>query len=68
MAVHLAATEKLVNEARRIGRHKTKRETVVTALQEYIERRKQLRILDLFGTVEYHPKYDYKAERRRRRG
>ena len=37
------------------------------ALAEYVKRRKQLRILEVFGTVDFDPKYDYKAERRRKR-
>ena len=67
MATNLALDDRLIEEARRIGRHKTKREAVTTALTEYVKRRKRLRILDQFGTVEYDPRYDYKAERRRPR-
>jgi Arc/MetJ family transcription regulator len=67
MATNLALDDRLIEEARRIGRHKTKREAVSAALAEYVKRRKQLRILDAFGTVEFDPKYDYKAERRRKR-
>ena len=40
--------------------------TLREALQEYIARRKQARIVDLFGTVEYHPAYDYKKQRGRK--
>ena len=67
MATNLALDDRLIEEARRIGRHKTKKEAVTTALTEYVTRRKRLRILDQFGTVEYDPRYDYKAERRRPR-
>ncbi len=67
MATNLALDDRLIEEARRIGRHKTKKEAVTTALTEYVKRRKRLRILDQFGTVEYDPRYDYKAERRRPR-
>jgi len=67
MSAHSAIPGKLIDEARRIGRHKTKRETVTRALVEYIERRKQLRLLSLFGTIEYDPKYNYRTERRRKR-
>jgi hypothetical protein len=45
----------------------TKREAVTAALDEYIRRRRQLRILKLFGTVDYREDYDYKADRRRDR-
>ncbi|HYO93746.1 MAG TPA: type II toxin-antitoxin system VapB family antitoxin [Polyangiaceae bacterium] len=48
------------------GGHKTKRATVTEALNEYIQRRKQARIVELFGKVDVDPQYDYKAQRRRR--
>jgi Arc/MetJ family transcription regulator len=67
MATNLALDDKLIEEARRLGEHKTKREAVTTALEEYIRNRKQLRILQDFGTVDFDPSYDYKAERRRKR-
>jgi hypothetical protein len=38
---------------------------VTRALQEFIARREQARILGLFGTVEFDSAYDYKAERSR---
>jgi hypothetical protein len=38
---------------------------VSAALAEYVKRRKQLHILDAFGTVDFDPKYDYKTKRRR---
>jgi len=55
----------LIERARRVGRHKTKKEAVTAALDEYIRRRRQLRLLPRFGTITYDPRYDYKAERRR---
>jgi len=67
MATNLALDDKLIEEAQRAGKHKTKREAVTAALAEYVKRRKQLRILDAFGTFEIDPGYDYKAERRGRR-
>jgi hypothetical protein len=38
----------------------TKKETVTEALQEYINRRKQAGVVDLFGQVDFDPKYNYK--------
>jgi hypothetical protein len=38
---------------------------VTQALEEYVQRRKQARILNLFGKVDFDPKYDYKQQRRR---
>jgi len=66
MPTNLALDDRMIEEARRIGRHKTKKEAVTAALEEYIKYRKRLRLLDLAGTIDYDPNYDYKAERRRR--
>ena len=67
MPTNLAIDDKLIEEARRIGRHKTKKEAVATALSEYIAHRKRLEILESFGTIDFDPHYDYKAERKRKR-
>ena len=67
MATNLALDDALIEQARRAGRHKTKKEAVTAALAEYVKRRKQLRILKAFGSVAFDPKYNYKAERRRKR-
>lgn len=66
MATNLALDDQLLAEALRIGGRATKKETVTEALQEYINRRKQARITELFGAVEYRAGYDYKKQRRRR--
>lgn len=66
MATNLALDDRLIEEARRIGHHKTKKEAVTSALTEYVKRRKRLGILKMFGTVEYDPTYDYKVERLKR--
>ena len=65
MATNLALDDKLIEEARRAGKHKTKKEAVSAALEEYIRRRKQVRILEAFGKFEFDSGYDYKAERKR---
>ena len=67
MATNLALDDRLIDEARRAGGHKTKKEAVTAALAEYVKHRKQLRILQAFGSVDFDSKYDYKAERRRKR-
>lgn len=67
MATNLAIDEGLIEAARQVGKHRTKKEAVTAALDEYIRRRRQLRILDSFGTVDFDPAYDYKAERRKKR-
>ena len=58
MATNLALDDKLIDEARRIGGHTTKKEAVTAALDEYIRRRKQLEILKHFGTIDFDPDYD----------
>jgi hypothetical protein len=66
MATNLAIDDALLEEARRIGGQKTKRATVTEALSEYIQRRKQQQIVELFGKIDVDPEYDYKKQRRRK--
>jgi len=65
MATNLAIDDQLLEEAQKVGGHRTKKATVTEALQEYIQRRKQAKIRELFGTIEFDPEYDYKKQRRR---
>ncbi|HSL16607.1 MAG TPA: type II toxin-antitoxin system VapB family antitoxin [Methylomirabilota bacterium] len=65
MATRLSLDPELLEEAHRIGGHRTKNATVTEALREYIMRRKQRSVLDLFGVVEYDADYDAKQQRRR---
>ena len=66
MPTNLELDDALVTEAKRLGKHKTKREAVNQALREYVARRKRRRVLDLFGKVDWEHDYDYKAQRRQR--
>jgi Arc/MetJ family transcription regulator len=66
MATNLNLDDALLDEALKLSGKKTKREAVNAALQEYVSRRKQRRILDLFGQLDWDPRYDYKKERGRR--
>ncbi|HKN19332.1 MAG TPA: type II toxin-antitoxin system VapB family antitoxin, partial [Dissulfurispiraceae bacterium] len=63
---NLAIDNDLLNEAQKIGKHKTKKNAVNEALREYIEKRKRKEIISLFGNVDIDPAYDYKKERQRR--
>jgi len=63
MATNLAIDNKLLEEAKKVGRHRTKKAVVTEALQEYIQFHKQQLVLDLFGTIEYADEYDYKTQR-----
>jgi len=63
MPTNLALDDRLIDQAKKLGRHRTKKEAVNAALEEYIRRRKQREILSLFGTIDYDPSYDHKRER-----
>ncbi|HNQ07181.1 MAG TPA: type II toxin-antitoxin system VapB family antitoxin [Tetrasphaera sp.] len=65
MATNLAIDPDLLDRALLIGGEGTKKATVTTALMEYIARREQAGVLDLFGTVDWDANYDDKAERSR---
>lgn len=67
MPTNLAIDDRLIEEAQKLGHHRTKKETVTAALDEYVRRRRQLQILSLAGTIDYDDNYDYKRERRRKR-
>ena len=66
MSTNLALDDQLILEAKRLGNYSTKREAVNAALREFVQRRKQLEILKLFGTIDFDPDYDYKKLRRLR--
>ena len=66
MPTNLAIDDALLAEAMALGKLPTKKATVNEALQEYVKRRRQLMIFDLFGKIDYDPDYDYKKERRRK--
>jgi hypothetical protein len=65
MATNLAIDDELIVEAQAIGGARTKKAAVTEALKEYIQRRKQVQIVSLFGTIDYDPDYDYKKTRSR---
>ena len=67
MPTNLALDDRLIAEAQKLGRHRTKKDAVNAALDEYVRRRKQLKIIDLFGTIDFDPAYDYKRARRMKR-
>jgi hypothetical protein len=67
MPTNLAIDDRLIQEAQKLGRHRTKKEAVTAALDEYIQRLKQQQIVSVFGTIDYDPNYDYKYARRLKR-
>jgi Arc/MetJ family transcription regulator len=66
MPTNLAIDDRLIEEARKVGHHRTKKEAVTAALDEYIRKRKQMDILEMFGKVDFDEDYDYKRERERK--
>lgn len=57
---------RLILEARTLGHHRTAKDAVSAALEEYIRLHKQADLLRSFGTIEYDALYDYKRERNRK--
>ena len=65
MPTNLAIDEAILFEAQKAGGLKTKKATVNQALREFIQKRKQLETLKLFGQIDFDPDYDYKKGRQR---
>lgn len=65
MATNLAIDPRLLERAVEVSGERTKTAAVTRALEEFVARREQARIAELFGTLEWDPEYDYKAERSR---
>ena len=66
MATNLSIDPELLEAALRISGEKTKKAAVTKALQEFIARRRQKEILELFRKFDWNPDFDYKKERQRR--
>jgi hypothetical protein len=62
-----AIDDGLIEQAQKLGRHRTKKDTVNAAFDEYIRRPKQAALVPLFGTIDYEPDYDFKRERAKKR-
>ena len=63
MATNLSIESELLEKALVVSGEKTKEAAVTKALKEFIARREQQNLLDLFGRLEWNPDFDYKAER-----
>ena len=63
MATNLAIDDWLIEEAKLVGKHRTKKGAVTEALLEYIQRRKQSEILQIFHSIDYDQDYHYKKQR-----
>lgn len=65
MIANLALDTKLVDLALKVSGERSKEAAVTKALQEFVARRRQKRLLDLMGKLKWDDEYDYKAERSR---
>lgn len=66
MPTNLNIDDSLIEKAVILGKHKSKREAVNTALEQYVKLRKQMRIKDLFNSIDYDKSYNYKRQRSRK--
>jgi Arc/MetJ family transcription regulator len=64
-STNLALDDELINKAKELGGHKTKKEAVTVALEEYIKKHLREQFFALEGTIDYDPDWDYKEARRR---
>jgi len=65
MATNLSLDPDLIDRAVAVSGEKTKKAAVTRALEEFIARRKQKRLVELMGKLEWDKSFDYKAERSR---
>lgn len=66
MSTNLALDPELIERALELSGEKTKKAAVTRALEEFIARRSQRKLLELMGRLEWDRSFDYKAERSRR--
>jgi hypothetical protein len=65
MATNLALDPELLDRALALSGEKTKKAAVTRALEEFVARREQAKLVELLGALEWDPAFDYKAERSR---
>jgi hypothetical protein len=66
VATNLSLDPDLLERALEVSGERTKKAAVTRALEEFIARRRQKRLVDLMGNLEWDKSFDYKAERSRR--
>lgn len=66
MVTNLEINDALIEEAVQVGNHRTKKAAVIAALEEYIKHHKQMKIIELFGSIVFDLKYNYKNQRRKK--
>jgi Arc/MetJ family transcription regulator len=66
MPTNLSIDPDLLDRALEVSGERTKNAAVTKALQEFIARRQQKRLLELIGKLEWDAGFDHKAGRSRR--
>jgi hypothetical protein len=66
MATNLSIDPALIDRVLQLSGERTKKAAVTKALTEFVARRQQKGVLDLFGKLEWDAGYDYKSERTRK--
>jgi hypothetical protein len=65
MATNLSLDPDLLERALKVSGERTKKAAVTRALEEFIARRRQKRLVNLMGSLEWDKSFDYKVERSR---
>ena len=65
MATNLALDPQLIERALKVSGEKTKKAAVTRALEEFVARRNQKKLIELMSKLEWDDSFDYKAERSR---
>ena len=66
MATNLSLDPELIERALELSGERTKKAAVTRALEEFIARRRQKRLVELMGKLEWDNSFDAKAERTRK--
>ncbi|MBA7642283.1 hypothetical protein ES703_49972 [subsurface metagenome] len=63
MRTNVVINDKLIQEALRLSKLKTKKELIHKALEEFIQNRKRLDLREVRGKIRFAEGYDYKKMR-----
>jgi hypothetical protein len=63
MQITLNLNDDLLQETMKLSPDMTIETAIENALQTYLKQQKRMKIIALFGTIDYDPDYDYKQQR-----
>jgi Arc/MetJ family transcription regulator len=64
MSTNIELNEDLLAKAMKLGGSRTKKAAVNEALAEYVQRREQQSVIELFGKIDLDETFDYKQQRK----